>query len=176
MHRIMNLKTEQQALYEKMPRDARCFVRVCDSDDALWVSDLPRRYSGLLAEVEGVLAESGFACRLDEKSGLWYLDFTPEYWQEIIGGFPRRLPSFPKEERYHPAYALCRLWLSHPTPWSGGQLPVIRRVFKLTNQTEEALLRAVPSLHEQAACDLRKGLPCAHAAGRMLARWLMERR
>ena len=176
MHRAMKLKAEQKRLYDALPAEARCFVRVCATDDALWVCDLPRRYSNSLEEVEAALLKMGFSCRLDAKSKLWHIDLAPHRWMKALDEYPSELPPFPVEERYHAAYALCRLWMLHPAPWMDEHLPTIRRVIKLAEQEEKMLLRSVCFLHEQAACDLRKNKPPAHAAGRILARWLMERR
>lgn len=177
MRRTMKLKAEQQALYEALSAmQARCFVHICDGDDALWVSDLPRRYQSPLQDVESTLAQKGFTCRLDEKSRLWHIDFSMKRWHETLFEYPSELPPFPVQERYHAAYALCRLWMLHPAPWTEGQLPVIRHVIKLTEQGEAKLLKEIPALHEQAACDLRQGTPMVYAAGCILSGWLMERR
>ena len=74
----MNLKSEQRRLYALLPQNARCFVRVCDDDSALWVSDLPRKREDC-AEMLAKLQTEGFAVRLDEKARLWYIDWTKEY-------------------------------------------------------------------------------------------------
>jgi len=171
----MKLKAEQQRLYDMLPKDVRCFVRVCDGDEALWVSDLPRRYAGDLAPVENAWQEKGFSCSLDTAAMLWYVDLTPQRWNEVLMEYPAQLPPFPSQDRYHAAYALCRLWLAHPAIQLGGSLGMVRRVIKLVEKQENAVLRAVSALHEEAACQLRRKEPCAHAAGCILARWLMER-
>ena len=171
----MSLKLEQKRLYESLPKDTRCFVRVCDTDDALWVSDLPRRIPNAEALAQKLNGQ-GFICRLDEKKQLWHVDWTEERWQQMLMDYPTGIPDFPVEERYHPAYALCRLWLLHPAERTAGNLPMIRRMLKLTAEPEARLLVCVPALHAQAARSLREGIPSAYDAGRILAGWLNERR
>lgn len=169
----MNLKAEQHRLYGLLPADARCFVRVCDDDSALWVSDLPRRTT----DCEGLadmLRAAGFKARLDEASRLWYVDWTEERWQEMLNGLPTECPLLPAQNCYHEAYALCRLWLLHPAGRTTENLPMIRRVLKLTADTQQKLLRSVRALHGEAAANLRTGKAPAYDAGRILAAWLNE--
>lgn len=169
----MDLKAEQRRLYDLLPSQARCFVRICDDDSALWVSDLPRRYAAC-ENLIVALADAGFAVTYDEVAGLWYIDWTQEQWQKTLGDLPCKLPPFPEMEAYHEAYALCRLWLLHPAPLSDRVLPTVRRVVKWTAQPPQKLLSAVRALHEQAAAQLRIGHPVAYDAGRILAAWLDE--
>lgn len=167
-------KAEQQRLRHALPDGVRCFVRVCRTDDALWISDLPRHMEMTVA-LEQALKKQGFCCRLDEKSRMWYVDCTLQRWQELLAPLPTEA-AFPALERYHPAYALCRLWLSHPAELNEQSMPLLRRVAKLTMETEERLLDAIPALHQTAAMHLRMGVPSAYGAGRMLADWLNERK
>ena len=170
----MKLKAEQQRLYELLAKGARCFVRICETDQALWISDLPRKTDHLDSIRQGI-EENGFVCELDQETRLWYLDWTPERWKEVLERFSASLPSLPKDDRYHAAYALCRLWLSHPSDICPETLPAVRRMLKLTLQPESKLLRGIASLHEEAAVSLRNAQPIAHAAGCILAGWLNER-
>ena len=170
----MILKTEQQRLYALMPAQARCFVRVCDGNDALWVSDLPRRIPDCTRVEEQLLAE-GFAVRLDEASRLWYVDWTMERWQKWADDLPCGIPALPQKEAYHEIYALCRLYLLHPAGWEDEHLPTLRKVLKLTESQPGQMLRGVRALHEEAAARLREKKTIAHAAGRMLAAWLCEK-
>ena len=169
----MKLKSEQTRLYESLPQDVRCFVRVCDDDSALWVSDLPRKQSSCY-EMTGRLHEEGFRMWLDEKSKLCYMDWTMERWQEEISSLPQGCPRFPAQEEYHEAFALCRLWLMHPSELEEAHLPMLRRVVKLTAEPPVKLLRAVRGLHEAAAAQLREGKTVSYAAGRVLAAWIHE--
>ena len=171
----MNLKAEQKRLYESMPKDTRCFVRICDTDQALWVSDLPRRMPDA-AQLSEKLSAQGFVCHLDENTRLWYIDWTAQRWEEMLSACPGSLPEFPLEECYHAAYALCRLWITHPSDLAPAAMPAVRRMLKLVQQPEEELLKSIASLHEEAAVQLRTGQPVAHAAGWILAQWLNERR
>ena len=170
----MNLKAEQQRLYKLLSKENRCFVRICDGDNALWVSDLPRKTADL-SSLEPLLCDNGFVCRLDEKARLWYVDWTESQWAKNLACLPRAIPAFPESERYHAAYALCRLWLAHPSPPTQNTMPAVRRVLKLTMQPEEKLFKSIQALHEEAAIQLRADLPVAHAAGWILAKWLNER-
>lgn len=167
-------KAEQQRLRDALPEDVRCFVRVCRTDDALWISDLPRHAAITDALVDG-MTQQGFCCRLDEKSRMWYVDCTLLRWQDLLGPLPTEA-AFPALERYHAAYALCRLWLSHPAELNEQSMPLLRRLAKLTAGPEDQLLDAVPVLHQTAAMHMRMGVPSAYGAGLMLADWLNERK
>ena len=169
----MQLKSEQRRLYELLPPDARCFVRVCDDDGALWVSDLPRKYENHPSLIPG-LADEGFSVRLDEKSRLWYVDWTQERWLKTLETLPLEMPLFPQKSELHEIYALCRLLLAHPAPLDDTQLPMLRRTAKWTVQQPGALSGSVQAAYEEAALRLREGKPVAHAAGRILAGWLYE--
>lgn len=171
----MKLKAEQQRLYELLSKEARCFVRICETDEAMWISDLPRKTDS----VEGaqkLLCENGFVCTPDDEARLLYLDWTLESWEEILSEMAAPLPALPANDRYHAAYALCRLWYAHPSPVTTETLPAVRRMLKLTLQPEGKLLRGLTALHEEAAAGLRNAQPIAHAAGGILADWLNERK
>lgn len=169
----MILKSEQQRLYALMPEGSSCFVRVCDHDAALWVSDLPRRMDDC-TETEKRLNQEGFPVRMDEKSRLWYIDWTEERWQTVIDGLPKELPALPADEACHEVYALCRMYLLHPSEWNEEHLPTLRRTLKLTESQPGAMQRGIRALHEEAAIRLREKKTIAHAAGRLLAAWLKE--
>ena len=89
---------------------------------------------------------------------------------------PTKLPDFPHNERFHEAYALCRLWMSHPGCWNEDTAPIIRRVLKLSAQKEEKLLSAVAALTGAAAKQLRLGQTNAYPAGQILCEWLKQRK
>ena len=167
---MIDLKAEQSALYELMQTlGLRGFLRICQTDDSLWVSDCPRRTPDLV-QAQRALEERGYSCRLDARTQLWHLDWMD--WSAHLDGLPRNAPHFPQQERYHKAYALCRLWLSHPHEQTA--LPVARRLLKLTAGPEEALLAAVPALYEETAAAVREGRPAGYEAGKLLAQWLLE--
>lgn len=169
----MNLKSEQRRLYDLLPKDAHCFLRVCDDDGALWVSDFPRKHENHQA-LTGMLSEAGFSVRTDNQSLLWYVDWTHERWQELMQRLPERLPAFPENEQYHELYALCRLLMLHPAPVEKEHLPMLRRILKLTAERPQSLLKSARRLHEETACRLRKKQTAAYAAGRLLSAWLDE--
>ena len=167
----MDLPSEQARIYELLGG----FVRVDRSDEALWISDLPRRMENV-QDLGKKLLEAGFACRLDGKTRLWYIDWTERRWEEMLAPYPHALPPLPAADRLHPVYALCRLWMLHPSDRTPENLPMVRRVLKLMNEPEEKLLASVAAMHAQAAANLRSGIPSAYDAGRLLAGWLRERR
>lgn len=165
------LKREQDRLYAFLPA---CLLRVSRTDDCMWVCDLPRRMEHP-EMIESLLHQAGFACRLDEKTRMWQIDWTEDTRNVLLSDLPMALPVFPAEERYHAAYALCRMWLLHPGQRTEDNLPLLRKVIKLTAEKETLLLKAIPELHQTAAVHLRTGIPSAQDAGRVLAKWLNER-
>lgn len=167
----MNLKHEQRRLFALLPMETHCFVKLCDDDRALWVSDLPRRADRLPE-----LQPAGFQCEVDERSRLWYIDWTEERRRKVLDALPTEIPAFPAQEAYHEAYALCRWWLIHPGEWNAENAPVIRRVLKLTAQKEERMLTAVPALMQAAAQQWRVNRSSAYPAGQVLCEWLDQRK
>ncbi len=168
----MDLKSEQKKLFALLNTYARCFVRVCDDDRALWVSDLPRKSQETLYRADELLAE-GFCAWEDEAQRLLYVDLSLNKWQELIDSLPCKLPALPKDETLHTAYALCRLWMLHPTQRADEHMPMLRTAAKLVceapSKTAERKLR---TLYEESAVRLRNSqtLPCD--AGRLLAAWI----
>lgn len=171
MHDFKKLQT---AVFNALQKNgARGFVRICTQDDALWVSDCPRRTRDLSA-AEMTLAGLGVKAWLDRESGLWYLDLTEQAWTEMLDSLPECLPELPEDERLHSACALCRLWLLHPHREKA--LTQARCVWKRINESDDKILTAVRTLHEEAACALREGRPAGYEAGKILALWLEEKR
>ena len=167
------LKTEQQRIYERMRSlGARGFLRVCREDDALWVSDAARRECSL-PEIIGALENDGIRSRIDGRTGLWYLDWSDTRWEVFVGGLPSQPPAFPKDERLHDVYALCRLYLAHPH--AQKNLRPLRSVLKLLEGPEEQLLQDVPQMMQEAARCIRQDQPAGYETGRLLAAWLMEK-
>lgn len=166
----MMLKSEQRRLFALMLENARCFIRLCDDDCALWVSDLPRRTDELPD-----LTAHGYLCTLDENCRLWYIDWTEKRRCEMLQTLSGQLPPFPKHEKHHEAYALCRFWLMHSGVWDDRTAPLIRRVLKLTAQSDDQLLRAIPALHGMAAEMWRNGRVSAYPAGQILCDWLKRK-
>ena len=168
-----DFKVMQLSVFETLQKKgARGFVRVCIQNDALWVSDCPRRTADL-SEAEKELSRLGICTRLDAEAGLWYLDLTDDAWADMLNELPDEIPPLPENECLHPAYALCRLWLLHPDAEKG--LFEARMIWKLMNGPEEKMLAAIPLLHETAACALREGKAVGYEAGKLLAGWLREK-
>lgn len=141
------------------------FLRLDRSDDALWVSDYPRRNADV-SGIEEKLKAFGVRCMLDEKARLWHLDWTMEKWEQIIASLPETIPPFPADEKPHAAYAFCRFALSHPGKRTDESMRMLRAVMKGS--------ASFARLHEQAAQALRNGHPIAYDAGRLLALQLMK--
>ena len=168
----MDLKSEQKRLFALLNAHARCFVRVCDDDRALWVSDLPRKSQDTLYRADELLAE-GFCVWQDEAQRLLYVDLSQEQWQEMLETLPCELPALPKDETLHTAYALCRLWMLHSAQRVDEHMPMLRAAAKLVCESPSKITeRKLRALHEESAVRLRNGqtLPCE--AGRLLAAWL----
>lgn len=170
----MRLKSEQQRLYLAIAQEVRCFVHICAEDEALWVSDLPRR-TEQYGEIVKSLEALGFSCRIDVEKQLCYVDWTQEKWQELFKAEPAHIPPLPRAQRYHEAYALCRLWLLHPAEQTRENLAPVRRLLKRMEEPEQRLLDEIGFFYREAAVRLREGKPAAYDAGRLLAGWLMER-
>ena len=150
----MVLKSEQRRLYALLPQEARCFVRVCDDDSALWVSDLPRKYEAI-EDVADKLLNAGFEVQLDDNSRLWYIDWAWEAWIGVAGAQSCEMPQFPEHDAWHGTYALCRFLLSHPAEMEEGHLPFLRRVLKSMEQPQNKMQHSIRKLHEEAAVQLR---------------------
>ncbi|MBP3645636.1 MAG: hypothetical protein J6K55_04340 [Clostridia bacterium] len=141
------------------------FLRMDRTDDALWVSDYPRRNADTIG-VEEQLRSIGVSCALDEKTKMWHLDWTEDRWDELIRGLPLTPPALPADDSLHPAYALCRFALLHPAPRTPESLCMLRSVLKGT--------QTIRQLHEEAVSAHRAGQPIAYDAGRLLAAQLMK--
>jgi len=167
----MNIKDDQRRLFELLSAQTRCFVRVCDDDSALWVSDLPRKMEDCACLAQQLQTE-GFLVRQDDAAKLWYVDWTESQWQKMIEPLPERLPSLPDADELHEVYALCRLWMLHPAPRAHEHMPIIRRMVKLTAERPQAMRRSIRMMHEESAALLRQGGTLPYDAGRVLAAWL----
>ncbi len=157
---MLDLKTEQEQLYQLFcQRNARCFLRVDQSDEALWVTDLPRRSQEKDAWRE-TLKQHGVRC-MEDPAGLWHLDWTEAEWERRMALLPTEMPKLPDEENEHDAYALCRFGLLHPAPADRESRFFLRKVLKGKSDLR--------TLHETAAEALRAGQPIAYDAARVLA-------
>lgn len=170
----MSMKREQKCLYALLTQESRCFVRMAQADDALWVSDLPKRHTAWQSVIPALL-EEGFCYWENAQTGLLNVDFSQDGWLAYLQMLPTRLPFIPPQDVYHPLYALLRLWMLHPSTPTDETRCTLRRVMKLTQGDEDVLLRTVPALLAETATRLRQGLPVAYDAGRVLAEWLSNR-
>ena len=164
---VRAMAAEQAAVYAALRPYGRCFVRLCDKDDALWVTNLPR----MTPDAHGAEAAlQALDCRCREENGLWYIDWTADRWRRELEGLPQTAPPWPERDELLPVYALCRLWLAHPAPLESQPMDVLRAVRKLTWQSPA---QKAAALHEAAAARLRSRQPMAYGAGQMLAQWLV---
>ena len=171
---LKNLQTQLHdlcALYSPKP----FFLRRSLTHDCLWVSDLSRRVDArhlkLLAKA---LENQGFFIFFTEETQLLGIDLSREGYAALLQNFPILPPLLPANEFLHPAYALCRLLLSHPVPFEQQPLAPLREILKAVSAPEElTLLQRIPSLSQQCAQRLREKNPLPHAAGRVLAEWLI---
>lgn len=175
MRRTSNLDRFQQHMYKVMRAhtDKPFFLRLDSDDHALWACDLPRR-TQVLETVKNALGELSVVCIVDEKNRLWHMDWTKERYDRVLGGLPGTAPPLPEDDALHTTYALCRLLLCHPAPLGVQPCEALRRVLKLCAGNRAQLIKAVPQIHAESAERLRRGLPLANAAGRVLAGWLSE--
>lgn len=158
----MNLAGEQARVHAALGGG---FLKVDRSDEALWLSDLPRRMKET-QRVEEKLRELGVRCIKDEKSQLWHLDWTEERWEEVLSDLPACCPSLPEDESLHAAYAFCRFALGHPSPHTPEGMKMVRSLLKGTAE--------IGQMHEKAVELQRKGQPSAYDAGRVLAAILIK--
>jgi len=154
----------------------RFFLRRSMRDDCLWVSDLPRHTEPNAAgNAADALRSNGFPCVLDGASQLLRIDLSLAGYKALLAPLPHAPPPLPANEALHPAYALCRLLLLHHAPLDRQPLEPLRGVLIAASQPNAvALLHQIPAWHEQSAARLRERKPLSHAAGRVLAEWLVS--
>lgn len=115
----------------------------------------------------------GYACRWDHARNLLFINPTAEMLDRLFDCYPKAPPPLPKEEAFHPAYALCRLLFLHPSPIPLQPLAPLYRVLKLMDAApEELFLRAIPEIHANCAVRLRQRSPLPSLMGPLLANWL----
>lgn len=170
---MTDARAAQSAVYQALLAQARrpCFLRLCDQPSALWVTDFPR---GNADTAPARAALEALDCTCTESRGLWYIDWTTERWRRELERLPDTLPPFPAEGALHLAYALCRLWLAHPSEWNDQPMEAIRRIWQLTQKPRTVLLKAIPALLGESALRLREHQPLPSYGARILAQWLME--
>lgn len=174
MNELLEAQRAIRTVLERCGGTQRFFLRLSDGDDALWVTDWPMRTMGQLAQARDALALLKVVCRAENSPSLLHLDFSKDGYLALIKDLPQVPPALTTDDTLHPALALCRLWLSHPTPLEKQPLAPLRQVLKYTRQPRAVMLRSISGLHKQAAEQLRNGCCISHTAGRVLAQWLME--
>lgn len=147
-------------------------VRRAKDDTELLVVSLPPLSSPPLS-VTSHLSLHGYECRWDRARNLLFINPTGEMLERLFDRYPKAPPPLPKEDVFHPAYALCRLLFLHPTPVPSQPLSPIYRVLKLLDAApEELFLRAIPEIHANCAMRLRQRSPLPSLMGPLLTNWL----
>ena len=148
------------------------FVRRAAGEDALFVTDAPRRLETAARQAElAAMAEAGFCVSVTDNC-LWSIDLTEARWRALVLEPQWPMPcAFPAEVRLHAVYRLARLLAAHPAPWPQQPLQPLRAVFKRLDAPQE-LMRVAPELTAHCARLLRKGQSLPSAAAGPLWLWL----
>ncbi len=141
------------------------FVRLAVDDDALLVSDAPRRMDAdALAEAIGRLQAEGYVAWVTER-GLLAIDWGERRWHiwEERGRICSE-PTLPSDETLHAPYALARLLWAHPAPWHEQPRTLLRELVKAAAR-REGIVRIAPTMLTVCAERLRRHetLPTAAA-------------
>ena len=151
-----------------------CFLRRATTDDALFVTDLPRRQTDqALASVQTRMDDSGFRIVLSQ-NGLWLIDLSERRWQALATAWQAQSKcAFPQQTELHAVYMLYRLLSAHPAPWPEQPREPLRALLKRYNQSNE-LLRLTLEMQQTFAERLRKHLPLPSSGAGLLCQWLHE--
>ena len=150
------------------------FVRRAAGEEALFVTDAPRRLETAARQATlEAMAAAGF-CIVCTDNRLWTVDLTNPRWRTLVlePQWPMRC-AFPTEVRLHGVYQLARLLAAHPAPWPQQPWQPLRTVLKRLD-TPQAMIRISPELTAHCARLLRKGQPMPSAAAGPLWRWLND--
>ncbi len=150
------------------------FVRRAAGEDALFVTDAPRRLETAARQAAlAAMAEAGF-CVSATDNGLWSVDLTEGRWRTLVLEPQWPMPcAFPAEVRLHGVYRLARLLAAHPVHWAQQPRAMVRAVRKRLD-TPQALLQTAPEFTAQCAELLRMGRPLPTSAAGPLWQWLYD--
>lgn len=164
----MNPRQELAAL-----TGSRAFVRRAKTDDAMYVSDAPRRLEkDALSLLEYQLNQNGFDCHVTE-NGLWKIDLTDSRLFALLHTYPdAENADIPEKNEDLPVYGLFRILKKHPAPWKRQPREIIRALLKRMDQPREEMNRISQPILEICAEKLRKGMTLPSEAAPMLAYWL----
>lgn len=148
------------------------FVRFLDSEDALLISDAPRRLPPeMLLSAENALRRGGWVVDGGDRS-LWRLDWSPDRWRTEIERLTQEPPTpLPTQETLWEPYALARLLAAHPAPPATQPVAMLRPMLQRWEKPA-ALLAIVPRLLQESAERLRKHRPLPTAGAGLLFAWL----
>lgn len=141
------------------------FVKLAEGDDALLVSDAPRRMvAGALREAIDRLQAEGYVAWITERD-LLAIDWDEKRWHAFCE--PRQTCetlTIPSDATRHALYALARLLAAHPAPRKEQPLTLLRALVKAATR-KDGLLKIAPAMLATCAVRLRQRetLPSAAA-------------
>ena len=148
---------------------APCMLRRCGSEDALFITDYPRRHEDG-AEKAARLEEDGFSLR--EEQGLWLIDPSPAFWLSVIREAPEEKP-VPAGETSVFLLSIILVLTRDTVPAQRQPVLLLRAALKaLDSRCAGPVLRLFPPAISEYK---RKHLPLPEAAGRYLA-WGLNHR
>lgn len=141
------------------------FVRLAEGNDALLVSDAPRRMvAGALQEAIDRLQAEHYVAWVTARN-LLAIDWDEKRWRAFC---ERRQTcetlTIPSDETQHALYALARLLTVHPAPCNEQPLTLLRALVKAATR-KDGLLKIAPAMLATCAVRLRRRetLPSAAA-------------
>lgn len=150
----------------------RVFVRISASEDALFVSDAPRRMTpNALETVSVALNGLGYSVWVLQNN-MMAIDWDETRWvrwAESIAG--ESVDTFPTEPSLWPVYRLYRLLDAHPAPFAKQPRAPMRELLKRDDRPQEWAMRT-HNIRRACAAMLRKHQPLPVAAKGLLAEWL----
>ena len=150
------------------------FVRLAAQDNALMISDAPRRLSaGQLTVAQDALAGLGYASWINER-GLLALDWDERQWHVKVTAF-QHIPAVavPTNGRLENVHALARLLAAHPSPLTLQPKPMLRALLKRYHLLD-AMLQFAPGALSVCAQQLRAHQPLSAAGAGILYAWLRD--
>lgn len=109
----------------------RAFVRLCATDDALLVSDAPKRMDAQALQAAITrLEQAGYTASIVPR-GLLAIDWNETRWQAFSDRYAASgEPVFPQDEKLHSVYELARLMRLHPVRLARQPKPMLRALAK----------------------------------------------
>lgn len=142
----------------------KAFVRVADGEDALFVSDAPRRLPPHAWDIARLRLENAGYTAQSTENGLLAVDWDEARWRLWRDACADAEPAaFPGDKTLWPAYALAALLARHPAPWETQPRELLRAAVKATF-TPSLIPQTAKVMYGICAQRLRLGLPLPSAA------------